>query len=114
MPNFFSVKKIAAPALDRETLKRILTEPKNAITKQFTKLFGMDGIELIIKDEVLDFIVDKSIEFKLGARGLRSILEAILNDEMFDMPSTDAKQLVVDVNYAQEKFEKSKISELNI
>ena len=100
--------------LDRETLKRILTEPKNAITKQFTKLFGMDGIELIIKDEVLDFIVDKSIEFKLGARGLRSILEAILNDAMFDMPSTDAKQLVVDANYAQEKFEKSKINELNI
>ena len=100
--------------LDRETLKRILTEPKNAITKQFTKLFGMDGIELVIKDEVLDFIVDKSIEFKLGARGLRSILEAILNDAMFDMPSTDAKQLVVDVNYAQEKFEKSKINELNI
>ena len=100
--------------LDRDTLKRILTEPKNAITKQFTKLFGMDDIELIIKEEVLDFIVDKSIEFKLGARGLRSILEAILNDAMFDMPSSDAKQLVVDLNYAKEKFEKSKISELNI
>ena len=100
--------------LDRDTLKRILTEPKNAITKQFTKLFGMDDIELVIKDEVLDFIVDKSIEFKLGARGLRSILEAILNDAMFDMPSTDAKQLVVDANYAKEKFEKSKINELNI
>ena len=100
--------------LDRETLKRILTEPKNAITKQFTKLFGMDDIELVIKDEVLDFIVDKSIEFKLGARGLRSILEAILNDAMFDMPSSDEKKLVVDVNYAQEKFEKSKINELNI
>ena len=99
--------------LDRETLKRILTEPKNAITKQFTKLFGMDDINLEIKDEVLDFIVDKSIEFKLGARGLRSILEAILNDAMFDMPSSDEKQLVVDLNYAQEKFEKSdKVSQL--
>ena len=100
--------------LDRETLKRILTEPKNAITKQFTKLFGMDDISLIIKDEVLDFIVDKSIEFKLGARGLRSILEAILNDAMFDMPSSDAKELIVDLNYAKEKFEKSKINELAV
>ena len=99
--------------LDRDTLKRILTEPKNAITKQFTKLFGMDDIDLVIKDEVLDFIVDKSIEFKLGARGLRSILEAILNDAMFDMPSSDAKELVVDINYAKEKFEKSdKVSQL--
>lgn len=100
--------------LDRETLKRILTEPKNAITKQFTKLFGMDDISLVIKEEVLDFIVDKSIEFKLGARGLRSILEAILNDAMFDMPSSNTKELVVDINYAKEKFEKSKINELNI
>ncbi len=100
--------------LDRNTLKRILTEPKNAITKQFTKLFGMDDIELIIKDEVLDFIVDKSIEFKLGARGLRSLLEAILNDDMFDMPSSNKKKLVVNLKYAKEKFEKSKISELNI
>ena len=100
--------------LDRDTLKRILTEPKNAITKQFTKLFGMDEISLIIKDEVLDFIVDKSIEFKLGARGLRSILEAILNDAMFDMPSSNAKQLVVDLNYAKEKFEHSKINELEV
>ena len=99
--------------LDRDTLKRILTEPKNAITKQFTKLFGMDDISLVIKDEVLDFIVDKSIEFKLGARGLRSILEAILNDAMFDMPSSNDKQLVVDLNYAKEKFEKSdKVSQL--
>ena len=100
--------------LDEGALKRILTEPKNAITKQFTKLFGMDDITLTIKDEVLDFIVDKSIEFKLGARGLRSILEAILNDAMFEMPSSGNKELVVDLNYAKEKFEKSKISELNI
>lgn len=90
--------------LDRPTLKRILTEPKNAITKQFMKLFGMDGINLIIKEEVLDFIVDKSIEFKLGARGLRSILEAILNDAMFDMPSSGEKELIIDLNYAKEKL----------
>lgn len=77
--------------LDRDTLKRILTEPKNAITKQFEKLFEMDGIKLVIKEEVYDFIVDKSIEFKLGARGLRSILEAILNDAMFELPSKNAR-----------------------
>lgn len=97
--------------LDRATLKRILTEPKNAITKQFIKLFAMDNINLIINDEVLDFIVDKSIEFKLGARGLRSILEAILNDAMFDMPSSDDKELKIDLDYAKDKLSKSKISE---
>lgn len=97
--------------LDRTTLKRILTEPKNAITKQFTKLFAMDDIELIINEDVLDFIVDKSIEFKLGARGLRSILEAILNDAMFDMPSSNEKELHIDIEYAKEKLSKSKISE---
>ncbi|MDO5341066.1 MAG: ATP-dependent Clp protease ATP-binding subunit ClpX [Bacteroidia bacterium] len=98
--------------LDRPTLKRILTEPKNAITKQFTKLFAMDDINLIINEEVLDFIVDKSIEFRLGARGLRSILEAILNDAMFDMPSSGEKELKIDLAYAKEKLSKSKISEI--
>lgn len=98
--------------LDRQTLKRILTEPKNAITKQFTKLFAMDDINLIINEEVLDFIVDKSIEFKLGARGLRSILEAILNDAMFEMPSSGEKELKIDLAYAKEKLSKSKISEI--
>lgn len=92
--------------LDRATLKRILTEPKNAITKQFAKLFAMDDIDLIINDEVLDFIVDKSIEFKLGARGLRSILEAILNDAMFDMPSSGEKKLKIDLSYAKDKLAK--------
>lgn len=92
--------------LDRTTLKRILTEPKNAITKQFSKLFEMDGINLIVNDDVLDFIVDKSIEFKLGARGLRSILEAILNDAMFEMPSSGAKELRIDISYAKEKLAK--------
>ena len=99
--------------LDRETLKRILKEPKNALLKQFSKLFEMDEIKLDVKDEVLDYIVDKSIEFKLGARGLRSIIEAILTDAMFEMPSQNKKKLTVDLKYAKEKFEKnSKILEL--
>ena len=100
--------------LDRASLKSILTQPKNAIVKQFTRLFAMDGIELEIMNEALDFIVDKSIEFKLGARGLRSILEAILNDDMFDAPSSSITKLTVDLKYAESKFEKSKINELNI
>ena len=100
--------------LDRASLKSILTQPKNAIVKQFTRLFAMDGIELEIMDEALDFIVDKSIEFKLGARGLRSILEAILNDAMFETPSSSITKLTVVLKYAESKFEKSKINELNI
>lgn len=91
--------------LDRESLKRILKEPKNAILKQFTKLFEMDEIKLEIKDEVLDYIVDKSIEFKLGARGLRAIIEAILNDAMFEMPSSNKKKLTIDLKYAQGKLD---------
>ena len=93
--------------LDRETLKRILKEPQNALLKQFSKLFEMDEIKLDIKDEVLDYIVDKSIEFKLGARGLRAIIEAILNDAMFEMPSQNKKKLTVDLKYAKGKFEKN-------
>lgn len=100
--------------LDRNTLKRILTEPKNAITKQFGKLFEMDGIKLVIKEEVYDFIVDKSIEFKLGARGLRSILEAILNDAMFELPSKKCKKLTIDLKYAENAFKKAKISQFNM
>jgi len=73
--------------LDKDALKQILTVPKNAITKQFKKLFNMDNIELKIDDEVLGFVVEKSMEFKLGARGLRSIIEAILVDAMFELPS---------------------------
>ena len=91
--------------LDEKALKRILTEPKNALVKQFTKLFAMDGIELTIEDQALDFVVEKSIEFKLGARGLRSIMEAILNDAMFEMPSTESpKKLVITRAYAEEKI----------
>lgn len=99
--------------LSRETLKRILVEPKNALTKQFTKLFEMDGIELHFEEKALDFIVDKSIEFKLGARGLRSIIEVILTDAMFELPSKKrTKKLTVTLNYVNSKFEKANISKL--
>ncbi|MBI1287952.1 MAG: ATP-dependent Clp protease ATP-binding subunit ClpX [Flavobacteriales bacterium] len=98
--------------LDADALKRILTEPKNALTKQYKKLFGMDDIELEIEDGVLDFVVEKAIEFNLGARGLRSIIEAILIDAMFDLPSTDDKHMVVTREYAEEKLSNSTISKL--
>ena len=101
--------------LDKDALKRILTEPKNALVKQFQKLFAMDKINLVIKDEVLDFVVDKAIEFKVGARGLRSIMEAILNDAMFEMPSDiKATELVVDRAYAEAKIEKSGLQKLHV
>ena len=101
--------------LKRETLKLILTEPKNALIKQYTKLFEMDGIELKFGKKVMDFIVDKSIEYKLGARGLRSILEGILNDAMFDLPSDEkVKELVITLPYAEEKFSKTNISKLKV
>jgi len=98
--------------LDADALKRILTEPKNALVKQYKKLFKMDGIELEIKTEVLDFVVEKAIEFNLGARGLRSICEAILMDAMFELPSGDDKHVMVDRAYAEEKLSKSTISKL--
>ena len=101
--------------LDEAALKRILTEPKNALVKQFQKLFEMDGIQLTIKDEVLDFVVEKAIEFKVGARGLRSIMEAILNDAMFELPSNDkVKELVIDRAYAEAKLEKSGLQKLHV
>ena len=93
--------------LDKETLIRILKEPKNALIKQFTKLFEMDDIKLEIKEEVLEYIVDKSLESKLGARGLRAIVEAILNEAMYEMPSSNKKKLVVDVKYAEKQINKS-------
>lgn len=99
--------------LDKETLLRILTEPKNALVKQYTKLFSMDDIELNIDEGALELIVDKAIEFKLGARGLRSICEAILLDNMFDLPSDkDAKEVHITLEYATERLGKSKISKL--
>ncbi len=101
--------------LKRETLKLILTQPKNALIKQYTKLFEMDGIKLEFDEKVMDFIVDKSIEFKLGARGLRSIIEGILNDAMFDLPSDEKiKKLVITLDYAEEKFNKTNISKLKV
>lgn len=90
--------------LDREALKRILTEPKNAIIKQYEKIFEMDGMKLVIKPEVLDLIVDTAIKNKLGARGLRSICEQIMNDAMYDAPSSKKKSFTVTLEYAQSKL----------
>ena len=98
--------------LDRATLRRILTEPKNSIIKQYIKLFELDGTELIFEEEALEFIVDKAIEFKLGARGLRSICESIMIDAMFHSPSEKTEKLVIDLEYAQEKLDRSSISRL--
>lgn len=98
--------------LDTDALRRILTEPKNALMKQYDKLFKMDGIELEVKEDVLDFIVEKAIDFNLGARGLRSICEAILLDAMFELPSTDEKAVIVTKDYADQKLSKSTISKL--
>jgi endopeptidase Clp ATP-binding regulatory subunit (clpX) len=98
--------------LDRLTLRNILTEPKNSIVKQYLKLFEMDGIELSFDEDVYEYIVDKAMEFKLGARGLRSIVEAIMMDAMFAMPSGKTKTLHVSLAYAKEKFEKSDVSRL--
>ena len=96
--------------LDATALKRILTEPKNALVKQFTKLFAMDGIDLVFMDDALDYVVEKAIEFKLGARGLRSIMEAILTDAMFELPSnSNEKKLSLTITraYAEEKISKN-------
>ena len=101
--------------LDRDALRKILTEPKNALMKQYKKLFDMEDIELEIKDGAIDFIVDKALEFKLGARGLRSICEAIINDAMFELPSNkDINHLVINRSYAEEKFRKSQYSKLKV
>lgn len=91
--------------LDREALIKVLTEPKNAITRQYQKLFAMDGVKLTFAPEVLEFVVDKAIEYKLGARGLRSIVEAIMVDAMFDIPSQNIKEFEVTLDYAKSKFE---------
>ncbi|MBG0858165.1 MAG: ATP-dependent Clp protease ATP-binding subunit ClpX [Bacteroidales bacterium] len=92
--------------LDKKALRAILTEPKNALVKQYTKLFQMDNIELKFADGVLDFIVDKAVEFKLGARGLRSICEAIMLDAMFEMPSVGRDELTITIDYASRKLER--------
>ena len=98
--------------LDKGALRAILTEPKNAIVKQYEKLFEMDEIELVITEEALDFIVGKAVEYKLGARGLRSLCEAVLTDAMFELPGTDEKELHVDKEYAEAKLNKSTIKKL--
>jgi ATP-dependent Clp protease ATP-binding subunit ClpX len=101
--------------LDLETLRKILTEPKNALTKQYRKLFGMEDIELEFKDAAIDFIVEKAMDFKLGARGLRSICEAVVIDAMFELPSDEkTKKLVITRAYAEEKFNKSQFSKLKV
>lgn len=100
--------------LDAKSLKRILSEPKNALVKQYVKLFEIDGIKLSFEGEVLDFIVDKAIEFKLGARGLRSICEGILTDAMFELPSNNEKEFKLTLDYAREKFSKSKVARLKV
>ena len=98
--------------LDAAALRRILTEPKNAIVKQYVKLFEMDGIELKFEDEVYQFIVDKAVEYKLGARGLRSIAESIMMDAMYTLPSQKVKKFTVTLDYAKAEFSKSNIERL--
>ena len=93
--------------LDRNALKRILVEPKNSIIKQYQKLFGMDNVELSFDEEVIDYVVDKAIEYKLGARGLRSIVETIMIDVMFDIPSEHKDKLRIQLEYAKDKVEKA-------
>jgi ATP-dependent Clp protease ATP-binding subunit ClpX len=101
--------------LTAETMKRIITEPKNALEKQFTRLFEIDGIKLVFEEGVFDFIVEKSIEFKLGARGLRSIFEAILTDDMFELPSQhEVKELIISRSYAETKFNKAGLAKLKV
>jgi ATP-dependent Clp protease ATP-binding subunit ClpX len=99
--------------LDKQALRNILTEPKNSLFRQYVKLFEYEGVKLVFEDDVLDFIVDKAMEYKLGARGLRSICEAIMLDAMFDIPSdTSIKELVISLDYAVEKFEKADFKKL--
>ncbi len=98
--------------LDRAALRAILTEPKNALIKQYQKLFLMDDVVFTIEEEALDFIVEKALEYKLGARGLRSLCEAILNDAMFELPSSEEKKLHIDKNYAEQSLDKNLLRRL--
>ena len=100
--------------LDKSTLRSILTEPKNSLIRQYKKLFELEGIQLSFDNEVLDFMVDKALEFKLGARGLRSICESILTDAMFDLPSGKEVKFHLDLEYAHQKFDKSKMNLLKV
>ena len=98
--------------LDRDALRKILVEPKNSIVKQYVKLFEMDGIDLKFEDDVLDCIVDKAVEYKLGARGLRSIVEAIMMDAMFEIPSKNVTSFVVTLDYAKSQLDKAHLQKL--
>ena len=100
--------------LDGPALKSILTEPKNALIKQYKRLFELEGIELKVEDPALDFMVEKAREYKLGARGLRSICESILTDAMYELPTSDVKTFTLDLEYAKRNFEKSKMSLLKV
>ena len=100
--------------LDSDTLRSILTVPKNSLIKQYTRLFEIEGIQLTVEEEVLNFMVTKALEYKLGARGLRSICESIFTDAMFEMPSTDVKEFNVTLDYAERMFDKSKMSLLKV
>ena len=100
--------------LDASTLRAILTEPKNALLKQYKRLFELEGIKLAVDNEVLDFMVEKAVEYKLGARGLRSICEGILTDAMFELPSSKETVFSLDIDYARRKFDKSKLSLLKV
>jgi len=100
--------------LDAPTLRSILTAPKNALVKQYTRLFEMENIKLTIEDAVFDFMVNKAMEFKLGARGLRSICESILTDAMYELPSSNTKQFHLTLEYAERKFDKSKFNLLKV
>lgn len=100
--------------LDAETLRAILIEPKNALIKQYIRLFELEGIKLTVEHDVLDFMVEKAVEYKLGARGLRSICEGILTDAMFELPSSKEKFFTLDAEYARRKFDKSKLSLLKV
>ena len=100
--------------LDRTALRNILTEPKNSIIKQYIKLFEMDGVELVFEPEVFEYIVDKAVEYKLGARGLRSIVETIMIDTMFEVPSNKVEKFVVTVDYAKEQMSKANLSRLQM
>ena len=98
--------------LDRDALRRILTEPKNSIVKQYIKLFKMDDVELEFDNDVLDYIVDKAIEFKLGARGLRSIAETIMMDKMYETPTEEVKKVAITLDYAKSKIERANVNRL--
>jgi ATP-dependent Clp protease ATP-binding subunit ClpX len=101
--------------LDKDTLRKILTAPKNALTKQYVKLMEMENVKLIFEEDGIDFIVEKAVEFNLGARGLRSICEAIITDAMYELPSDDTiKELVIDADYAKSQFDKSKFKKLQV